>query len=95
MKVNAINSNFCTVTRSATKNHDRHIANSEKNVNFKGVKGGAKGALIGAAVATTFGVVTGGYGFAVLPLWTTLGAIAGSENENEKKEAKNDKDDKK
>ena len=91
MKVNAINSNFCTVTRSATKNHDRHIANSEKNVNFKGVKG----ALIGAAVATTFGVVTGGFGFAVLPLWTMLGAIAGSENENEKKEAKNDKDDKK
>ena len=91
MKVNAINSNFYTVKIGATKNQDRHIVNSEKNVNFNGVKGGVKGALIGAAVATTVGVVTGGFGFAVLPLWTAIGAIAGSENENEKNGDKNDK----
>lgn len=47
MKVNAINSNFYAVKRSARRDHNRYFANSEKDVNFKGVKGGVKGALIG------------------------------------------------
>ena len=57
------------------------ITGQENNATFQGVKGGAKGGLIGAAAALTVSAIAGPFGLAILPLWTVCGAIAGHASE--------------
>jgi len=89
MRVQSIGQTNYLKTRSVLKKQS--VQKSNENVSFKGPKGALKGGLIGATAATAFGLLTGGIGFAVLPLWTVGGAIGGSESENENKENKDTK----
>lgn len=97
MRVQAINNveshNFCKQqsawTKSLTVSSICKTKNDElshvPNMSFRGVKGGVKGGVIGAAAALTLAALAGPFGLAVLPLWTTAGAIGGHTYEEENK----------
>ncbi len=91
MKISAINQNYQNVKLNKTNHKIKNsLQTKEQNYSdicFKGIKGGVKGGLIGAAAATALALVTGGAGFGLLPLWTAVGAISGSEYENENKDS--------
>ena len=88
MRINAISQNGYYAKSSVKQNRNSNPA----NVSFQGIKGGAKGGAIGAAAAIAFGAITGGIGYALIPLWTAVGAIGGHAIEEENKDpSENDK----
>ena len=76
-------------THYANTNNKKKLTlpKTNESVSFRGPKGAVKGGLAGAAAATALGFLTGGFGFALIPLWTVGGAIGGSETENQNKES--------
>ena len=99
MRVQAVHQVNYSKVRNLKKNNGEPTVNTTENISYKGIKGGVKGGVAGAAAAAALGLLTGGFGFAILPLWTVGGAIGGSAMEDENKSSdeddKDDKDDKK
>ena len=81
------------MTYSKTRKSEYKNSFKEKqesnNISFQGIKGGVKGGAVGAAAALALTAIAGPLGLAVLPLWSTVGAIGGHANEEENKPANN------
>ena len=92
MRVNSINPTINYSRGCKPRCQKLHVDENKTEVSFKGWKGGIKGGAIGMAAALGLSVVAPVVGVALLPLWTTVGAIGGHANEEENKPSKEDDD---
>ena len=93
MKVNPIQQTlytkqFSLKLRKLKDNEPKQTLDNE-GIAFRGIKGAAKGGAIGAAAALTVAALGGPFGLAILPLWTTVGAIGGHAVEEDNDSPKN------
>lgn len=90
MRVNPINTRTTYSNGYMTKTRNLPGNQQYNNLTFQGVKGGIKGGAVGAAAALALAALAGPFGLAVLPLWTTAGAIGGHAMEEENKPSDNE-----
>ena len=90
MRVNPINTKTTYSNGHKIKARNLHRNQQNDTPVFQGVKGGIKGGAVGAAAALTLAALAGPFGLAVLPLWTTAGAIGGHTMEEENKPSDNE-----